>query len=187
MPNSFNVLIATIGRPTLQRMLNSLYPQLDAIDCLTIVFDGHATPPVFDVSNFKCKVNQYCEPVPLGFFGHGIRNKYASILEKRDFVMHADDDDIYLEDSFYNLRKMIGCNNTLYITAMIYNNALIIPRSKYIYVGNIGTPNGIIPYKLNLIGKWNHYYGGDGEFYLTISKLAKKTEFLNIIIYRIRP
>jgi hypothetical protein len=186
MTYSFNVLIATIGRPTLQRMLDSLYPQLDAIDCLTIVFDGHASPPVFDISNFKCKVFQYCEPIPLGFFGHGIRNKYASILEKRDFVMHGDDDDIYLEDSFNQLRKMIVCNNTLYIAKLIAGN-IHLGCGPYICVGNIGTPNGIVPYNLNQLGEWKPFYGGDGEFYITISNIAKKTEYLNIVIYRVRP
>jgi hypothetical protein len=185
MSYSFNILIATIGRPTLQRMLDSLHDQLHDSDCLSIVFDGHTTPPLFDVSRFKCKVIQYCEPIPLGFFGHGIRNKYASLLEKRDFIMHADDDDTYIRDSFNTLRELIKSKNTLYITRMIYMNNLIIPRSKQIYINNIGTPNGIIPYNLNLLGSWEHLYGGDGKFYITISELAN-TEFLDIIIYRIK-
>ena len=185
MPCTFNILIATIGRPTLQRMLDSLHQQLNNDDCLTIVFDGHTNmPSSFDISKFKCKVINYCEPTPLGFFGHGIRNKYASILEKRDFIMHADDDDTYIEDSFHKLRNMIIYDN-LYITKMIFNNNLIIPRNNEIITNNIGTPNGIIPYNLNLLGEWKHFYGGDAEFYKTISQISK-TIFLDLIIYRIR-
>lgn len=185
MTYTFNILIATIGRPTLQRMLYSLYEQLHENDCLTIVFDGHTTPPLFDISKFKCKVIQYCEPTPLGFFGHGIRNKYASLLEKRDFIMHADDDDSYIEGSFNKLRSLVKSKNTLYITRMIDVNNQLIPRFTKICMNNIGTPNGIIPYNLNLLGVWKDCYGGDGFFYITISKLAK-TEFINIIIYKIR-
>jgi len=185
MSYSFNILIATIGRPTLQRMLDSLYVQLDEKDCLTIVFDGHATPPFFDISKFKCKVIQYCEPTPLGFFGHGIRNKYASLLEKRDFIMHADDDDSYIEDSFNKIRNLIKSENTLYISTMIYSDYSVIPKYKVVCMNNIGTPNGIIPYNLNLLGEWKSMYGGDGRFYETISKLAK-TEFLDIVIYKVK-
>ena len=47
---SINVLIATIGKPILQRMINSLADQLTENDCLTIVFDGHKSIPKFDLS-----------------------------------------------------------------------------------------------------------------------------------------
>jgi hypothetical protein len=84
---TFNLLVATVGRPTLQRLLDSLSPQLEEHDCLTLVFDGHSRHPPVNLSAFKCKVTMYCEPVALGCWGHGIRNKYASFLEKKDFVM----------------------------------------------------------------------------------------------------
>ena len=136
MSFSFNVLIATVGRPILQRMLDSLYDELNEIDCLTIVYDGHKTIPSFDLSKFKCKIIQYYEPIPLGHWGHGIRNKYASLLEKRDFVMHADDDDSYIKNSFNNLRNLIKSNDILYVTKMIILPKNIIPYNNHIYIGN---------------------------------------------------
>jgi len=182
---TFNILIATIGRPTLQRMLNSLSPQLVESDCLTIVYDGHSTPPVFDLLDFKCKVVQHCEPVALGSWGHGIRNKYAPLLEKRDFVLHADDDDSYLPGAFAKLR--IQCTNpeTLYVAKM-NNYGGIIPNGNVIKLNNIGTPCGIIPYDLNIKGTWRHQYGGDGLFYEEIAKSAKSIEHLQTVIYKVR-
>ena len=184
---TFNVLIATIGRPTLQRMLNSLSPQLQEDDCLTIVFDGRSYIPNFDVSAFKCKVVQYFEPVALGSWGHAIRNKYASLLEHRDFIMHADDDDIYLPNVFSELHKECLDRETLYIAKMRCQDRVVIPQGNFIRINHIGTPNGIIPYSLNTKGQWKYQYGGDGLFYEGLSKLAKNISFLDTIIYSVRP
>ena len=183
---TFNVLIATIGRPTLQNMLNSLCSQLCCDDCLTVVFDGHTELPTqFDFSKFKCEIKLHYEAVALKYWGHGIRNKYASLLEKRDFVMHADDDDEYISNAFSIIRHEIGDFNTLYICKFcdVHNN--IIPRVNIIKKYNIGTPSGIIPYELNKLGKWQYRYGGDGVFYEEIAKKASNIVFLNKVIYTV--
>lgn len=189
---TFNVLIATIGRPSLQRMLDSLLPQLTEQDCLTIVFDGNSELPYFDFTHAKCKVNQYCEPVALGYWGHAIRNKYASLLEKRDFVLHADDDDTYFPQVFDKLRQRC-LRNMLYIARMKlpdgriipqYSKGFIIPKS-VIKLQNIGTPCGIIPYELNIKGHWKHCSGGDWLFYESIKKLTNIT-YLDLLLYNVR-
>ena len=183
---TFNILIATVGRPTLQNMINSLNNQLNENDCLTIVFDGHLSLPSFDLSQLKCKVNQYFEPINLGYWGHAIRNKYSNLLEKRDFIMHADDDDIYIENTFNFFRKKCINTNTLYIGCMKFNKT-IIPKNNIIKEGNIGTPCGIIPYDLNLKGTWLYRFGGDGSFYEQLSVYANKIVFLEKIFYITRP
>jgi len=182
---SFHILIATIGRPYLQIMLDSLREQLQEQDCLTIVFDGHSTVPYFKL-NFKCKVNQYTEPVALGSWGHGIRNKYAFLLEKRDFIMHADDDDIYLP-VFDELRSKCINKDTLYIAKIILTKQrVIIPEGNFIKLNHIGTPNGIIPYELNKCSVWKLKYGGDGLFYEDLSKKSN-VEYLSTVIYIVSP
>jgi len=190
---TFNCLIATIGRKTLQNMLNSLSGQLSKDDCLTIVFDGHSSIPYFDISKFKCKVNQYFEPVALKFAGHGIRNKYKNLLEKRDFILHADDDDIYVDDAFDYLRKNCIDEKTLYIVLMKNKNNIY---GKIIKMNFIGTPCGIIPYEYNKNATWgcgnytnkdkdkNTGIGGDGLFYEELARKYKDNIiFLNKIIY----
>lgn len=182
---SFNVLIATVGRPSLQRMLDSLSPQLEEQDCLTLVFDGKSEIPKFNLSGFKCKVNQYYEPAALGFWGHGIRNKYASLLEKKDFIMHADDDDYYYPDAFSQLRNLCMSTNTLYIARMMFGNR-VLPEGPFIRIDHIGTPCGIIPYELNMKGNWHTSYGGDGRFYEQLAATKTPTEFLSTLIYHVR-
>lgn len=182
---SFNILIATVGRPTLQRMLDSLSPQLEEQDCLTLVFDGKSTIPEFNISGFKCKVTQYCEPAALGFWGHGIRNKYASLLEKKDFIMHADDDDHYYPNVFSQLRQLCNSTNKLYIAKMACGNR-VLPEGAFIRICHIGTPCGIIPYELNMKGHWHTSYGGDGKFYEQLAATKTPTEFLPTLIYHVR-
>ena len=187
---SLQVLIATIGRSTLQRMLDSLSPQLQEQDCLTLVFDGHDKIPEFDLSKFKCEIKQYFEPIALGYWGHGIRNKYASLLEKRDFVMHADDDDIYLPNAFEDVRKLCIDKYILYISRMTlgYNGRVIPCRlSNCFWTGNIGTPNGIIPYDLNLKGHWAEGHGGDCKFYESLEQTGVIIKFLDTVIFVVNP
>lgn len=185
---SFNVLIATIGRPTLQHQLDSLLSQLLENDILTLVFDGYTAPPTtFDLSKAKCRVDQYAEPEALKFWGHGVRNKYATLLRETDFVLHGDDDDRYTDYAFNVLRKICTNTSKLYIAKILGNDRKVLPRSKLIQVGNIGTPCGIIPYKLNKEGMWSLTYGGDGIFYKEISMKALEIEYIDNVIYIVRP
>jgi hypothetical protein len=183
---SFHILIASIGRPTLQRMLNSLMAQLSEDDKITIVFDGFTEIPKFDFSVAKCKIRQFSEPEKLGFWGHGIRNKYASLLDSSDFVMHADDDDSYMPEVFSELRNLCINTQTLYIAKMRLANKHIVPEGNFIKLNHIGTPCGIIPYELNKTTLWKHRYGGDGLFYEELATKCKSVDYLPTVIYSVR-
>lgn len=190
MSLTFNIIIATIARPHLESMLNSLKDQLLEDDCLTIVFDGCKQNNTGDLSDFKCKINIFEEPVALGFWGHAIRNKYATLLEPRTFVMHADDDDTYISGSFESLRKSCVNPTTLYVSKMFgRGNDGIIPRNNVICAGNIGTPNGIIPFELNKKSSWQNNIFGDGGFYENLQRvqneLGNDIVFLPDIIYKV--
>lgn len=179
---TFNILIATIGRNSLENLIDSLVPQLLKDDCLTIVFDGNTQRSISNIDQLQCNVVIYNEPSKLGFWGHAIRNKYAPLLERKDFVMHADDDDIYLPNVFDKLRNICK-NKKLYIARMKKGN-ILIPSQPFIFIGNIGTPCGIIPYEYNDKGHWGHYCGGDGNFYMSLEKHITP-EFLPLVIYQV--
>jgi len=188
---TFHILIATIGRKTLQNMLNSLLPQLSTGDCVTVVYDGIDTNhmPTFNFSQAMCKVNQLCEHVSLGYWGHGIRNKYANLLEPRDFVLHADDDNIYLPGAFKYMRENCTDFTKLYIleTSNSFNEKSF-SNNKILQVGNVDTANGVIPYQYNKQSYWGLKIGGDGEFYVGLqSKHPTNIIFLHKLIYLFRP
>jgi hypothetical protein len=185
---TFNILIASIGRESVKNMLYSLKNQLTEQDCITLVFDGVIPNFEIDTSDYLCKVYIYYETTNLGYWGHGIRNKYNPILEKRDFVLHADDDDIYLTNSFKLLRRDCADKNCLYVAKMNFRpwEDRCVPETNEIKIGNIGTPCGIIPYKLNIKGKFGEFHGGDFLFYESISRDTSNIIFFDHIIYQIR-
>jgi hypothetical protein len=155
------------------------------------VFDGLAEIPELSIiKEFKCCVDLYSEPIALGFWGHGIRNKYASIIKRRDFILHGDDDDVYSEEAFNLMRANCVDKTTLYVAQMYGGHCGgIIPKENKIYITNIGTPCGIVPWHINSNNsvKWGNEYGGDGEFYIAAEKLASNVVFLNFVIYIITP
>lgn len=178
---SLHVLVATIGRDTLQRLLDSILPFLTEVDHLTIVFDGVA-PSQINVET-KGVVHIHHEPIALGYWGHGIRNKYAHLIEKTDFVMHADDDDEYKSGAFDSVRSLCTDLSTLYIMKVhnVTRNTYV-PAYPKIANTNVSTQCGVIPYDLNQKGTWGLFYGGDFAFYDSIQPYAPVV-FHDSVIY----
>lgn len=179
MKKSFNVVIATAGRDTLQRMVDSIAPQLEEQDYLTIIWDCQPMPLQID-SN--CKVISLHNPEPLGFWGHGSRNRWQDELPG-DYFMNADDDDIYVYNAMETVRKHC-VDYKLYIFQFLISGVMV-PNGNSIEIGNIGTACGVYP-KIDKFPKWEYVYGGDGEFYIALSKLLLY-EHINKIIYIVKP
>jgi hypothetical protein len=64
----------------------------------------------------------------------------------------------------------------------------IKPPGDFIKMNHIGTPCGIIPYRLNQLGHWSSFVGGDGHFYKQIERFSeKKSVFLHFVMYIVEP
>jgi hypothetical protein len=193
-----SLLLVTIGRPTLKAMLESIKSQIRDIDYLTIIVDGpkfeEDTKKIVDEfdfdSNSICKFNFIVHPENLGYWGHPIRNIYQTQL-KGDFILHCDDDDIYLENAFDDIREAVSKDlNKMYVFKMwISKKGNYRWFNKAVVMGNIGTPMGIIPNKPECMGRWKDFVGGDGRFFeATHKKLGtQNVEFVDKFIYRVRP
>lgn len=124
------------------------------------------------------------EPVNLGYWGHGIRNKYHEL--PGDFIMHADDDDIYLPGAFSIIRQAVSQDlNALYIFQIVAGNEIITGYP--IQKSNISTQSGAIPSRYNSQSTWEYYYGGDFAFYKKLSKIVPRVIYVDHVIYRFRP
>ena len=181
---SFNVLLTTIGREELKsRMLPSLVNQLTEIDYLTIVSDMNhdVVADYIKEYDFKCKVNHIKNETTLGYWGHGSRNEYQNKLEG-DFILNGDDDDRYVEGCFDFIRSYV-VQKRMYVFKHQSGNAFAWSNPN-IYIGNIGTSCGVIPNTGNL-PRWEYFYGGDGAFYVTLSKMIEY-EFVDYVIYKVR-
>ena len=184
IPKTFHVLIATIGKKTIFKMLESLKEELLENDYLTVIFDG--TNNNYDIiksyidKNFNCKIKLIIEKENLGFWGHGIRNKYQEL--EGDFIYHCDDDDMIIPGTFNKFRKICIHDDTIYIFKIKTENNQLIWKEKNIQLMNISTQSGVIPNKINKQGFWKLKYGGDYDFYKSIT-LNNKVLFVNQLIY----
>ena len=189
--NSFNVVITTIGRPELYKMLISLENQLNKEDYLTIIIDHKEVSDfVFGLVlklHFKCTVSIIVNSEKLGFNGHASISKYQNNLVG-DFIIHADDDDTYTENAFDIIRKNVTDKETLYFFKMkdihgnqYWNNQTI---QNGIQIGNISKQNGVIP-NIKILPDWGLFYEGDGQFYIDITKtlFANNYKFIDEVIY----
>lgn len=183
---SFHLLLATIGNKSIFNIVSMLKNQLNENDYLTIVYDQKDVANTLEgikkiCSHFVCKVNIIYEEHNLGFWGHGIRNKYTEL--EGDFIYHIDDDDLVLHDTMESIRKYCNHLNTLYIFKMRLNNNSIIWLNKKVEYSKISTQSGVIPMQINREGFWHLKYGGDFDYYNDLSK-NHNFVFIDKIIYK---
>jgi hypothetical protein len=183
---SIHILIATVGKLSIFNLLIPLKNQLTKIDYLTIVFDGLDKSKNIDkvkeiTQSFICKVNIIIEEKNLGYYGHGIRNKYNNL--EGDYIYHIDDDDIIYDNTLDIIRLHCNDSNIIYIFKIILENNSVVWNRKAIIKNKISTQNGIIPSKFNKESYWKLEYGGDYYFY---EELYKKFNmiFIDKIIYK---
>lgn len=179
MSKSFNVVIATAGRPSLQAMVDSIAPQLNKEDYLTVIWDCQ---PVALQIDSDCQVIALHNPEPLGFWGHGSRNRWIPELPG-DYFLNGDDDDIYLPGAMDKIRYVVK-EQKLYVFKF-ENCGTVVPMYNEVKIGNIGTSCGVYP-KVDPMPLWEYFYGGDGRFYENLAKILP-VEFVDHIIYKVSP
>lgn len=186
---TISVLLTTIGRFELHFMLESLQTQLNENDNLYIFIDGkecfEGTQKIISKYKFKCNLFVNIENERLGNWGHSLRNKYQKEL-KGDYILHADDDDIYLKDSFEKIRKYcIYKDKIVFFKFYInYKKNEFVWKTPILKFEDIGTPCGLIPNIPEKFGVWGDKRGGDFEFYNSC-KFDKI--FVDELIYCVRP
>ena len=194
---TFHILIATKGRPCLQRMLDSLKNELLSNDAITIVFDGKGSITSSGFSDVwlhghLSHITIIEEEQPLGYWGHGIRNKYQGRLSpKTSFVMNADDDDVYVSGSFAILRNSCMLNSSILYIACLFDskkNIRIPSLVEYKIIQNdISTQCGIIPFDNASSAQWGLRYGGDFDYYDQLQHHVSSVVYLHTIIYTTQP
>lgn len=156
-------------------MIDSIAPQLMEHDYLTIIWDCQPRPLQI---NSKCKVISIHNPEPLGYWGHGSRNRWQDELPG-DYLMNGDDDDVYAPDAMSEIRNV--CTEKKLYIFQFNNSGIKIPNGNEVRVGNVGTSCGVYP-KIDKLPKWEYRYGGDGDFYVALSKMLPY-EHIKKVIY----
>jgi hypothetical protein len=167
--------------------------ELSERDAVTIVFDGKDKKAAAGwsdewIKGFKAPVAIF-EEDHVGNWGHDHRTAYQTKLKPQTtFIMHADDDDTYLQGFAQGLRDTCTDPNKLYIARMTYttNRNLVIPRqSEIIKEADIGSPCGIIPWAEAGKAVWENHYTGDFKYYEKLGAVLGKDRisFIPNVIY----
>ena len=195
---SLHIVIATTTKVQLFGMIATLQ-ELTTNDYLTIIFDGSNSNDSktqslqneikkYALNVLDCQVHFIHEDVPLGYWGHGARNKYNNLPGDYDFVIHADDDDAFTPNSISTIKKTCRDKNTLYLFKLLplgkkKKYEPIWTHKNILTYRNVGTQNGVIPKAANQYGRWGHFYGGDAAFYISLVPYVRHIEYIDFVTY----
>lgn len=192
-PISLHVVVPTIGRKSIFRLLDSIAPQLQPQDLVTISFDGQDTSDVFDevVARLQGMVGSnvaLMEGTPAKDSGNSGRDKYRS--RGGDFVLFADDDNYYTAEAFNTIRSIVRHDlEAFYIfRTNLTSDGKIVPNpweSATIELGKIDTGCGVTPVRYMPVSDWKSgaTYLMDYFFLKRISRHAPRTYFIDYVTY----
>lgn len=137
---SLSIIIASGGRPTLARTIQSIVPQLDVTDEIIVVVD-QAAP-----------------------WGHASRNR-AMRWAKGEWLMFTDDDDTVADGALAVVRAAVRqAPNAAHIFKMAYSDGRTIWTDREVRLGNVSTQMIVCPNR-EPFGVWNEAeYAGDYPF-----------------------
>ena len=174
---SFNVILTSAGRPTLAATLESAAVQLTEADFITVISDDpywhEYVGTVLASVPCNCTKLFIANARPLGWWGHGSRNRWQKTLPGA-YHLNADDDDLYTPDAFRIIRSIItDLEPRVYIFRMLRNHygslgfipPLGLTKGEEMHFMTVSTQCGVYRAVPHLLPAWNERYGGDGDYF----------------------
>jgi len=166
-----SVVIPTIGRPTLERTLDSVISaKYRAGDEVIVVGDGKIPEAERLVTANTHRMNAiYHETEKTGGWG-GPQRTLGMHLASGTHLLFMDDDDVYAPTAFEIIRKaalehpskLIIFKMQSFTTRWAWK---VLWSHKSIFLGNVGTPMIVVPNTPPQIGVWGDRYASDLAFY----------------------
>jgi glycosyltransferase involved in cell wall biosynthesis len=166
MAPTLTLIIPTIGRPLLERLLDQASVQIGAADEILVIGDGFQPAGAAMVEKRKDPRIHYHEFGPSKCWGHPQRN-YAMLLASGSHIMFLDDDDETIPGAFDIIRKAVQeCPEKLLIFR-IHHREFIIWTEPEIRLMNVSTQCFVVPNAPERFGTWGARYAGDLDFITT--------------------
>lgn len=159
-------IIATTGRNSLRRMLDSLTKQIGHDDEILVVAD-HAALAMHHSLVTQDRV--FPVECPRGNnWGHTERN-FAMPFATGTHIVFGDDDDAFLPGTVDIIKETLERTppETPVMFRMIDSNGLILWKDPTVRQGNHGTPQFVVPNVPDLLGQFGNRYEGDYDFVLS--------------------
>jgi hypothetical protein len=151
-----SILVASCGRESLGRTIESIRPQLEAGDELIVDVNDDAP------------------------WGHHARNRMM-VRAKGDMLLFIDDDDIYLPHAFQMIRLHAEPEpDRVHIFQMQYPDGRKIWRYRTLIDGNVSTQMFCVPNRR--LGQWGTRYAGDFDFITQTCELQGPPAWHQVVI-----
>lgn len=184
-----DIILPSIGRPTLLPTVNSIIPQLSENDTLIIVFDGPEAKEAAPKLPYHPRVVVETREEKGGHNGSWARDTGMS-LAYGTHLMFCDDDDTYTPDALETVRTAIKQRpDDAHVFQMKYANGLVLWKYPLVKVCNVGTPMFVVPNRADL-PPWSDFDSQDGVhdfcWIAAVEALAGPPVFVKNVIAHIR-
>lgn len=164
-----SVIVPTIGRASLVRLLDSLLPQTQAGDQVLVVGDLMTVADLMRVSRWAYADGRLlvvpCRP------GHdwGAHERTVGLSHATGtHLVFGDDDDVFLPGALDAIRATV--DDRPWMFRMVDPNGAVLWQTPEVRQGNHGTPQFVVPNDPARLGVWGTRYEGDFDF--VVSTLA---------------
>ena len=178
-----SVLVATVGRPTLEATLNSIVSQTLPGDQVLVI---GATQ---DIGNRAAKFGCTFVQAPPGKDWGASERALAVPHATGDYLAFLDDDDVYLPGARTAMGKAMAQHPgrpTIFKMKISWTGGTLWVDPE-LRMGNVGTPMFFLPNQPEKLGKWGRRYGNDFEFISTCKWMNEQFVWDSTVISLIRP
>lgn len=180
MQIKLSLIIPTIGRPLLKRLISQVVAQLDSLDEVIVVGDGPSPEASEQLRGLDSRIH-YHEHGPTRCWGHEQRN-WAMTIATGTHLMFLDDDDELLPGALGVIRATARKYQDKILIFRMHHGRSVLWIAPRIYLGNVGTQMFVVPNVPGRLGTWGSRYEGDLDFLKsTVSAYPNKE---NDVIWR---
>jgi hypothetical protein len=164
MTPTLSIIVPTVGRPTLMRLLEEMEPDLGEHDEVLVIGDGPQPQAAWIVSTFVDPRIRYFDGPETHCFGNAQR-QYGMTQATGSHLCFFDDDDHVLTGGLRILRVLAGNRPTTFtLTRMLDKNGLVLWHQPVVMQGNVSTQMILCPNVPTSLGQWGARYEGDYDF-----------------------
>lgn len=158
-----NIVIATIGKPSLIKTLKSIKPQMTDGDEIICMVDGKITPEIKKMWSDYGVGKLIGVTGPHNDWGMAMRNLSKQFCDG-DIICFIDDDDFYFDDALMTIREESAKTpHVPLLFQMIWKSGRVIFDEKLVTCGNVSTQMIVLPRALNT-ELWGDRYEGDFDY-----------------------
>lgn len=153
-------LVATLGRPTLARALQSIVSQQMPGDQLLVI---GATPEIRQIAEAHGGEFVYCPP---GHDWGSTERNLAMASARGQYLAFLDDDDVAAPGARSSMESAMVAHagRPLIFRMLMPDMGLVLWSQPQRCKGNVGTPMMVIPNEPAKLGTWGSDHGGDFDF-----------------------